>query len=140
MFKMTLWRPAMIAAVTVTALAAGGGAAYAATPSAAPAAPAPGGVIRATGVRPSAVKSIRSSSPDGALTLKTTDAYAADQTSDNWSGYVTAEKAGAYNGTSTTFTVPSSITCTSADSASSFWAGLDGNGDSTVEQDGVEAD
>ena len=139
MFKMTLWRPAMIAAA-VTALAAGGGAAYAATPSAAPASTAPGGVIRATGVHPGAVKSIKSSSPDGALTLKTTDAYAADQTSPNWSGYVTPEKAGAYQGTSTTFTVPDPI-CTNTDTAASFWAGLDGAvGDSTVEQDGVEAD
>jgi hypothetical protein len=141
MFNLTLWRPAMIAVATVTALAAGGGAAYAAaTPSTAPASTAPGGVIYATGVHASPVQSIRSSSPAGALTLKTTDAYAADQTSPNWSGYVTTAKAGAYKGTSTTFTVPSSIACTSTDTASSFWAGLDGDGDSTVEQDGVEAD
>jgi hypothetical protein len=141
MFNLTLWRPAMIAVATMTALAAGGGAAYAAaTPSTAPASTAPGGVIYATGVHASPVQSIRSSSPAGALTLKTTDAYAADQTSPNWSGYVTTAKAGAYKGTSTTFTVPSSIACTSTDTASSFWAGLDGDGDSTVEQDGVEAD
>jgi hypothetical protein len=141
MFNLTLWRPAMIAVATVTALAAGGGAAYAAAiPSTAPASTAPGGVIYATGVQASAAQSIRSSSPAGALTLKTTDAYAADQTSTNWSGYLTPEKAGAYKATSTTFTVPASITCTSTDTASSFWAGLDGDGDSTVEQDGVEAD
>ena len=138
MFKMTLRRPAMIAAAAVTALAAGGGTAYAATPSVAPASTAPGAVVRATGVPAGAVKSIKSFSPAGALTLKTTDSYA-DQTSDDWSGYVTPEKAGAYKGTSTTFTVPS-FSCTSADTASSFWAGLDGDGDSTVEQDGVEAD
>jgi transcription elongation GreA/GreB family factor len=53
---------------------------------------------------------------------------------------VTPEEKGKYAETSTTFTVPASIACTSADTASSFWAGLDGNGDSTVEQDGVEAD
>jgi hypothetical protein len=49
---------------------------------------------------------------------------------------------GAYTGTSTTFTVPSSFTCTDTDTASSFWAGLDGASasDTTVEQDGVEAD
>jgi hypothetical protein len=142
MFNLTLWRPAMIAVATVTALAAGGGAAYAAaTPSSAPASTAPGAVIYATGVHAGAVQSIRSSSPDGALTLKTTDAYAADQTSPNWSGYVTPEKKGvSYQATSTTFTVPASITCTSTDAASSFWAGLDGYSDSTVEQDGVEAD
>jgi hypothetical protein len=139
MFKMTLRRPAMIAVATVTALAAGGGTAYAATSPAALASTAPGGVIRATGVRAGAVKSIKSSSPAGALTLKSTDAYAG-QESDDWSGYVTPEKAGEYLGTSTTFTVPASIACTSADTASSFWAGLDGDGDSTVEQDGVEAD
>jgi hypothetical protein len=91
-------------------------------------------------VHASAVQSIRSSSPAGALTLKATDAYAADQTSTNWSGYLTPENQGAYHSTSTTFTVPASITCTSTDTASSFWAGLDGDGDGTVEQDGVEAD
>jgi Peptidase A4 family/PASTA domain len=143
MFNLTLWRPAMIAAATVTALAAGGGAAYAAAiPSTTPAATGPGAGIYATGMHASAVESIRSSSPAGALTLKTTDAYAADQTSTNWSGYVTPANTGAYNATSTTFTVPSSIRCTSTDTASSFWAGLDGAtaNDDTVEQDGVEAD
>jgi hypothetical protein len=141
LFNLTLWRPAMIAVATVTALAAGGGAAYAAAmPSTAPASTTPGGVIYATGVHASAVQSMKSSSPDGALTLKTTDAYAADQISDNWSGYETTPKKGAYQLTSTSFTVPASIVCTSTDTASSFWAGLDGDGDSTVEQDGVEAD
>jgi hypothetical protein len=141
MFKMTLWRPAMIAAATVTALTAGGGAAYAATPSATPASTAPGAVIHATGVHPGAATSIESSSPAGALNLKTTDAYAGDETSPNWSGYVTPEKAGAYQGTSTTFTVPDSFSCTNTNTAASFWAGLDGAvGDNTVEQDGVEAD
>ena len=95
MFNLTLWRPAMIAVATVTALAAGGGAAYAAAiPSTAPASTAPGSVIYATGVHAGAAQSIRSSSPAGTLTLKTTDAYAADQTSTNWSGYVTPVKAG----------------------------------------------
>jgi len=143
MFNLTLWRPAVIAAATVTALAAGGGAAYAAAiPSTAPASTGPGAVIYGTGVHASAAASIRSSSPAGALTLKTTDAYAADQTSTNWSGYVTPASTGAYNATSTTFTVPSSILCTSKDTAASFWAGLDGATDTstTVEQDGVEAD
>jgi hypothetical protein len=143
MFNLTLWRPAMIAVATVTALAAGGGAAYAADmPSTAPVSTGPGSVIYATGVHASAVQSIRSSSPAGTLSLKTTDAYAADQTSTNWSGYVTPADAGAYQATSTTFTVPTSISCTHTDTASSFWAGLDGAdpNDNTVEQDGVEAD
>ena len=143
MFNLTLWRPAMVAVATVTALAAGGGAAYAAAiPSTAPASSAPGGVIFATGVHASAAQSIRSSSPDGALSLKTTDAYAADQTSTNWSGYLTPADAGAYQATSTTFTVPTSFSCTRTDTASSFWAGLDGAtaSSTTVEQDGVEAD
>jgi len=140
MFNLTLWRPAMVAAATVTALAAGGGAAYAAAmPSTAPTSTAPGAIIYATGLHGSAVESTRSSSPAGALTLKTTNAYAADQTSPNWSGYVTAPKAGAFKSTSTTFTVPTA-TCTGTDTASSFWAGIDGADDSTVEQDGVEAD
>ena len=143
MFNLTIWRPAMVAVATVTALAAGGGAAYAAAiPSNAPASSAPGGVIFATGVHAGAAQSIRSSSPDGALSLKTTDAYAADQTSTNWSGYLTPADAGAYQATSTTFTVPASFSCTHTDTASSFWAGLDGAtaSSTTVEQDGVEAD
>jgi Peptidase A4 family/PASTA domain len=140
MFNLMLWRPAMIAVATVTALAAGGGAAYAAaTPSTAPASTAPGGAIYATGVHAGAARSIRSSSPDGALTLKTTDAYA-DEYSSDASGYVTPEKAGAYHETSITFTVPASINCTDTDTASSFSAGLDGSDDSTTEWDGVEAD
>jgi hypothetical protein len=104
-----------------------------------PGAATPGSIIRATGVRAGAMKSISSSSSTGSLTLKPTNAYA-DLTSDNWSGYITPEAAGAYKETSATFTVPASISCTSTDTASSFWAGLDGSGDSTVEQDGVEAD
>ena len=58
MFNLTLWRPAMIAVATVTALAAGGGAAYAAAiPSTAPVSTAPGAVIYATGVHAGAVQS-----------------------------------------------------------------------------------
>jgi hypothetical protein len=140
MFNLTLWRPALIAAATVTALAAGGGAAYAAAiPSTSSTSTTPGSVIYATGVHAGPAQNISSSSSDGTLALKTTNAYA-DEVSTDWSGYVTAAKAGTYKKTSTTFTVPSSISCTGTDTASSFWAGIDGDGDGTVEQDGVEAD
>jgi hypothetical protein len=141
MFKMTLRRQAMIAAALATALVASGGAAYAATAPAAQASTAPGDFVHATGVHPGAVKTIRSSSAAGALVLKSTHTYA-DVTSTNWSGYVTPGDKGKYTQTSTTFTVPASITCTSTDTGSSYWAGLDGyeHGDNTVEQDGVEAD
>jgi Peptidase A4 family len=93
--------------------------------------------IHATGVRPGTIKHIGSST--GNLTLKATNAYA-DLSSDNWSGYATPQVSNGYGATFTTFTVPTGITCGSTDTASSYWAGLDGWGDNTVEQDGVEAD
>jgi len=106
-----------------------------------PAAGHPGSIIRPTGVKPGAIKSISSSSPAGNLGLKTTSTYAGSTlTSDNWSGYVTPQDAGAYNSTATTFTVPASTTCGSNTTMAAFWAGLDGWGDSTVEQDGIEDD
>lgn len=97
-----------------------------------------GSIIHATGVRPGAIRHISSSSQAGSLTLKPTSAYA-DLDSDNWSGYVTPQVSGKYTGTTTVFTVPTGITCGSTDTASSFWAGVDGWGDNTVEQDGIEA-
>jgi hypothetical protein len=121
----------ILAAAVLAALAVSG------TAGASTAAGHPGSIIHATGVKPGAVSHVSSST--GTLTLKPTKAYA-DQTSANWSGYVTPEDNGNYNGTFTTFTVPALTTCGSTDTASSFWAGLDGWGDDTVEQDGVEDD
>jgi len=129
---MRLRTSIILAATAVAALTVSG------TASASPATGhGPGSSIHATGVRPGAIKHISSST--GTLTLKSTNAYA-DQTSDNWSGYVTPEVSAGYTATSTTFTVPTLTTCGSTDTASSFWAGLDGDGDNTVEQDGVEVD
>jgi Peptidase A4 family/Putative Ig domain len=107
-----------------------------------PAASRPGSIIRPTGVKPGAIKSINSSSPAGSLGLKTTSTYAGGSTltSDNWSGYTTPQDAGAYNSTATTFTVPSGTTCGSNTTMAAFWAGLDGWGDNTVEQDGITAE
>lgn len=58
-------------------------------------------------------------------------------TSTNWAG--AAATGGTYHGVSATWTQPTA-SCTSATSYSSFWAGLDGNSSSTVEQIGTEAD
>ncbi|WP_037909231.1 G1 family glutamic endopeptidase [Actinacidiphila yeochonensis] len=60
-----------------------------------------------------------------------------NSTSGNWAGYAA---------TGTTFTsvsaswVQPSVTCTSATTYSSFWVGIDGDGTSSVEQTGTEAD
>jgi Peptidase A4 family len=124
----------ILAAAAVAALAAS------ATASASPAGSTghhPGSIIHATGVRPGAVTHIRSST--GALTVRPTKVYA-DLSSTNWSGYVTPGVSGNYTQTSTTFTVPAVTACGSSDTASAFWGGLDGWGDNTVEQDGVEDD
>jgi hypothetical protein len=122
----------LIALAACAALAAGGAASASSS-----LAGHPGSIIRATGVRAGAITHMSSST--GALTVKPTTAYA-DLTSGNWSGYVSPAANGDYTGTSATFTVPADTTCGSTDTASSFWAGLDGWDDSTVEQDGVEDD
>lgn len=59
-------------------------------------------------------------------------------TSTNWSGYAN------YNGTASdvkgSWVVPSSLNCTSTNTYSSAWVGLDGYNDNTVEQTGTEHD
>jgi hypothetical protein len=61
----------------------------------------------------------------------------ATSTSTNWSGY--AVTGGRYRSVSASWTQPS-VSCTSTNTWSSFWVGLDGDGSSTVEQTGTEAD
>jgi len=62
----------------------------------------------------------------------------AGDTSTNWSGY--AAMGGPFTAVSGSWIVPT-VTCTSdVAEYSSEWIGIDGDGDSTVEQDGVEAD
>ena len=62
----------------------------------------------------------------------------AQVTSGNWAGYdVTG---GGFTSVSATWTQPSVQPNYSIDTASSFWVGLDGDGSSTVEQCGTEAD
>ncbi|HEX4788177.1 MAG TPA: G1 family glutamic endopeptidase [Actinospica sp.] len=58
-------------------------------------------------------------------------------TSDNWAGY--AASGGTYNSVSSSWVQPS-VNCGSEDTWSSFWVGLDGDGTSSVEQTGTEAD
>ncbi|MGP8066284.1 MAG: G1 family glutamic endopeptidase [Acidimicrobiales bacterium] len=58
--------------------------------------------------------------------------------SSNWSGYV--DTGGTFTSVSGDWTVPTA-TCTSGKAAySSTWIGIDGDGNDTVEQDGIEAD
>ncbi len=58
-------------------------------------------------------------------------------TSDNWAGY--AATGGTYTSVSASWVQPS-VTCGSTDTYSSFWVGIDGDGTSSVEQTGTEAD
>jgi len=55
----------------------------------------------------------------------------------NWGGYVVPGTGGQFRSAEASFVVPP-VTCSAAEnSASSFWAGIDGWGTQTVEQDGV---
>jgi len=58
-------------------------------------------------------------------------------TSDNWAGY--AATGGTYTSVSSSWVQPA-VSCGSEDTYSSFWVGLDGDGTSSVEQTGTEAD
>ncbi|HVT69385.1 MAG TPA: G1 family glutamic endopeptidase [Trebonia sp.] len=60
-------------------------------------------------------------------------------TSLNWSGYAASGTPGTFTSVSTSWTQPA-VTCGAASTFSSFWAGLDGDGTTTVEQTGTEAD
>src|SRR5438876_3385239 len=60
-------------------------------------------------------------------------------TSTNWSGYSTTGAPGSFQNASATWVQPQ-VTCTSQNTYAAFWVGLDGDGTSTVEQLGTEAD
>ena len=57
----------------------------------------------------------------------------------NWAGYAAAGSAGEFTSVSSSWSEPA-VTCDGADTFSSFWVGLDGDGTPTVEQTGTEAD
>jgi hypothetical protein len=59
--------------------------------------------------------------------------------SENWAGYAAAGTAGTFTQVSASWAEPA-VTCTAGQTFSSFWVGLDGDGTSTVEQTGTEAD
>jgi hypothetical protein len=60
-------------------------------------------------------------------------------TSSNWSGYAATGGKGAFKSASASWVQPA-VHCSSGNQYSAFWAGLDGDGSSTVEQTGSEAD
>jgi Peptidase A4 family len=66
-------------------------------------------------------------------------ANAAAMTSQNWAGYASAGGAGSFTSVSASWTEPA-VTCTATGTFASFWVGLDGDGTTTVEQTGTEAD
>ena len=59
--------------------------------------------------------------------------------SENWAGYAAAGAAGTFTRVSASWAEPA-VTCAAGQTFSSFWVGLDGDGTSTVEQTGTEAD
>ncbi len=60
-------------------------------------------------------------------------------TSSNWSGYAAFGGAGSFTSVTGSWTQPS-VVCTATKTYSSYWVGLDGYNDSTVEQLGTEGD
>ena len=66
-------------------------------------------------------------------------ANAAAMTSANWAGYAATGNPGTFTSVSASWTQPT-VTCSAANTFSSFWVGLDGDGTPTVEQTGTEAD
>jgi hypothetical protein len=67
------------------------------------------------------------------------DANAAAMNSQNWAGYASAGNPGTFTSVSASWTEPA-VTCAATDTLASFWVGLDGDGSTTVEQTGTEAD
>jgi hypothetical protein len=61
----------------------------------------------------------------------------ANSTSSNWSGY--ASTSGPFNSVAASWVQPAGA-CTSKNTFSSFWVGLDGDGSNSVEQTGSEVD
>jgi hypothetical protein len=59
--------------------------------------------------------------------------------SENWAGYAAAGAPGSFTRVSAAWTEPT-VSCTTGQTFASFWVGLDGDGTSTVEQTGTEAD
>jgi hypothetical protein len=57
----------------------------------------------------------------------------------NWAGYASTGNQGTFTSVSASWTQPA-VTCGAANTFSSFWVGLDGDGTPTVEQTGTEAD
>lgn len=97
-------------------------------------------VLSALGAAPSAVASTGSSvrlTPVGAHRLIGPSSRILHSTSSNWAGY--AATGARFTSVSASWVQPS-VSCTSATAYSSFWIGLDGDGSSSVEQTGTEAD
>ena len=59
--------------------------------------------------------------------------------SENWAGYAAAGNQGAFTSVAASWAQPA-VTCGAAQTFSSYWVGLDGDGTPTVEQTGTEAD
>lgn len=72
------------------------------------------------------------------LGAATSGGPANDVTSSNWSGYA-VQAASAFTDVVGSWTQPA-VSCTAATTYSSFWIGIDGYADTTVEQLGTEAD
>jgi hypothetical protein len=119
--------------LSAVALALGtGGAAFAATPAHAPSAHTHlhprGNVLLPSGAHH--LSSVSAAHPGHRKIIL-------HDSSDNWAGY--AASGGTYTSVSASWVQPA-VDCSAGDGYSSFWVGLDGDGTSSVEQTGTEAD
>jgi len=132
--------PVLVIAYAVTTGGHGGRAADTADVSAPAAGTGDGGWGRGGyTMMPGPAASVSPASGAGSSAALQSAANAAAMTSENWAGYVSAGNPGTFTSVSASWTEPA-VTCTAADTFSSFWVGLDGDRTDTVEQTGTEAD
>jgi hypothetical protein len=95
--------------------------------------------VSTTDVSPTASRSV--SATPLRVTSAPYSAFVAAQgaDSDNWSGYVVQGRTGTATSVSATWIVPS-VLCSSQNTYSAIWVGIDGTTDKTVEQVGTEQD
>ncbi|WP_338682992.1 G1 family endopeptidase [Streptomyces acidiscabies] len=127
-----------IRSASLAVLAAGTLTAALATPALAATQPATAtAAVKAPRQLTQSIESHENHAPHGAL--KHSGKVNASETSTNWSGYAATGSSGAFTSVTTSWTQPT-VTCGSATTYSSFWVGLDGDGNDALEQTGTEAD
>lgn len=92
-------------------------------------------LVAALGTAPAA-SAASGAAPDAASVLSTPADYHGTQ---SWTAYIDVGHAVTFNAVTADFKIPP-VACTSSTSKASFWIGLDGYGDGTVEQVGISTD